>query len=219
VAVGFYQDGAGVILPLAAAWASGTWSVMSVPVPAGAQQTSFAAVSCATSSSCMAVGNYFNASFQTTPLVESLSASTWKVGSAPIPGGSSSNSLSAVSCSGTRCAAVGTTNASHALSELWDGTSWSVRAVASPAGSRTTALSGVSCWAATSCVAVGDYESHTFAQLTLAERWNGTAWSLVATPNPRGSSSNTLNAVVCGSLASCTAVGASGSDALVVRSS
>jgi len=45
----------------------------------------------------------------------------------------------------------------------------------------------------------------TGASKTLAERWNGTAWTLQSTPNPSGASY--LNGVSCTSASACTAVG------------
>jgi hypothetical protein len=43
-------------------------------------------------------------------------------------------------------------------------------------------LYGASCTSASVCTAVGDYVTSTGASKTLAERWNGTAWTLQSTP-------------------------------------
>jgi hypothetical protein len=61
----------------------------------------------------------------------------------------------------------------------------------------------VSCSAPDACTAAGSYTIET--QLTLAERWDGTAWTIQATPNPDGGGEFT--AVSCPSAAACTAVG------------
>jgi hypothetical protein len=45
--------------------------------------------------------------------------------------------------------------------------------------------------------------------VTLAERWDGTSWTVQATPNPTGASESTLARVSCGSASACTAVGSS----------
>jgi len=66
-------------------------------------------------------------------------------------------------------------------------------------------LYGASCTSASACTAVGDYVTNTGASKTLAERWNGTAWTLQSTPNPSGASY--LNGVSCTSASACTAVG------------
>ena len=67
-------------------------------------------------------------------------------------------------------------------------------------------LSGVSCSSASACTAVGDYASNAEApEETLAERWNGTQWSLQPTPNP--GPNNELSDISCSSASACTAVG------------
>jgi hypothetical protein len=57
-------------------------------------------------------------------------------------------------------------------------------------------------------VAVGNASSDTvFTTVTLAEVWNGTAWTDQPTPNPAPSLSTTLNSVSCTSDNHCAAVG------------
>ncbi len=67
-------------------------------------------------------------------------------------------------------------------------------------------LNAVSCASPTNCTAVGQYyQTAGGPQLTLIERWNGTAWRLEPAPSiGRGS---TLDSVSCPSATSCTAVG------------
>ena len=72
-------------------------------------------------------------------------------------------------------------------------------------------LQGVSCTSATACTAVGDYVNRDGTQVTLAERWNGTSWTIQSTPNPTGAQyagwTATLQGVSCTSATACTAVG------------
>jgi hypothetical protein len=42
---------------------------------------------------------------------------------------------------------------------------------------------------------------------TLAERWNGSRWTIMATPNPAGAAFSTLTAVSCPAAGECVAVG------------
>jgi hypothetical protein len=63
-------------------------------------------------------------------------------------------------------------------------------------------LEGVSCVTPDSCMAVG-----TDSNGTLAEAWNGRAWSVVSSPNPSRAYSSTLDSVSCTSAAACTAAG------------
>ena len=68
-------------------------------------------------------------------------------------------------------------------------------------------LSGVSCTSASACTAVGDYTNTTGTRVTLAERWNGTSWTIQSTPNPTGAKGSSLSGVSCTSASACTAVG------------
>jgi hypothetical protein len=67
-------------------------------------------------------------------------------------------------------------------------------------------FAGVSCTSASACTAVGNYVNSAFNQVTLAERWNGKAWTIQATPNPV-SDENYLYGVSCTSASVCTAAG------------
>jgi hypothetical protein len=64
----------------------------------------------------------------------------------------------------------------------------------------------VSCTAGGACTATGDTATAS-ANATLAQRWNGTKWSIQRTPNPKGGSSIELAGVSCAAVRVCTAVG------------
>jgi len=129
----------------------------------------------------------------------------------PKPAAATSMSLFAVSCGSSRsCTAVGSYAAKSgtlSLSEAWDGTRWAVQSTPNPAGSQASVLSGVSCPTAGACTAVGSYFQKNAGPLTLAEAWNGTTWSIQATPNPDATGRNGLASVSCTSAKACTAVG------------
>jgi hypothetical protein len=76
-----------------------------------------------------------------------------------------------------------------------------------PSGAIASSLSGVSCTAATSCEAVGSYVSGSAVTATLAELWNGTVWTVQATPNPSGATTSELTSVSCTAANACKAVG------------
>jgi hypothetical protein len=67
----------------------------------------------------------------------------------------------------------------------------------------------VACSSQTACWAVGYYYGGSNQQ-TLIERWDGTAWAVVSSPNPSATEPNWLNAVTCVSASDCWAVGFSG---------
>src|SRR5262249_62262622 len=65
------------------------------------------------------------------------------------------------------------------------------------------ALFSVACTSPSACTAVGTSNAG-----NLAERWNGTSWSIKPTPNPAGAQFPFLNTVACASASACIAAGA-----------
>ncbi len=112
----------------------------------------------------------------------------------------------------TSCFAVGESlagSATRSAIERLKGTTWSSMASPNPSGSSITALLGVSCPTIASCFAVGlQVESST---KTFIERWKkGTRWSIMASPNPSGTSASFLTRVACSSTTHCVAAGYDG---------
>jgi hypothetical protein len=84
---------------------------------------------------------------------------------------------------------------------------WAILPINTPSN-QSDYLNAVSCSAATACTAVGGRQTGTgTAIITLAERWNGTAWASEATPTLSGSLGSQLEGVACPSATACTAVG------------
>ena len=82
---------------------------------------------------------------------------------------------------------------------------WAIEPTPALPGATQSSLNGVSCTSATVCVAVGSYLNTSSQSVTLAERWDGSEWSLQTTPNPR--QGGALSGVSCASSTSCVAVG------------
>ena len=188
-------------------WNGSAWSIVPSPNTSPSQDNFLKAVSCSSPSACTAVGFYSNA--QT--LIESWNGSAWSIVPSPNTSPTQENILNAVSCSGpSACVAVGDYFAGsndQTLIESWNGSAWSI--VPSPDTSPTQAndLEGVSCNLPTACVAVGQYYlSGDFSQ-TLIESWNGSAWSIVPSPNTSPDQINLLGGVSCSSPSACTSVG------------
>ena len=147
------------------AWASGRWSIQSNPDPGNIGSDDFYGVSCASTSWCVAVGDYVsNTTLLDLPLIESWNGKDWKVSSSPIPGeGTGDDALYGVSCvSASSCVAVGqyyeanvTNGLLETLIESWNGTNWSI--TPSPSPGTVNNLNGVSCVSSKSCKAVGAY--------------------------------------------------------------
>jgi hypothetical protein len=202
---------------LAEVWNGSSWSIQSVPKPTGAKGIVLSGVSCTSSSACTAVGNYDNSSGTQVTLAERWNGTSWSVQTTPNPAEVTYSVLNGVACtSSTACVAVGGSfkeggfggeSMSSALAEVWNGSSWSIQSVPKPTGAKGILLSGVSCTSSSACTAVGNYNNASGTQVTLAERWNGTSWSVQTTPNPTGGTASVLSGVSCTSSSACTAVG------------
>jgi hypothetical protein len=177
-AVGWYADSPA--RPLVERWNGASWQMQSIPY---ADSAMLSAVSCPQVDRCVAVGSH--AGNET--LAERWNGSSWTIEPTPNPTNGSS-SLTAVSCTTTRtCVAVGedgTPFGWRALVERWNGEAWTLQAATNP-GNSDIHLMGVSCSVA-QCTAVGRYGRgpHDPTVATLAERWDGSAWSAMATANP-----------------------------------
>src|SRR4029077_539499 len=67
-------------------------------------------------------------------------------------------------------------------------------------------LNDVACVSASDCWAVGDYYTSSASQ-TLIERWDGSSWAIVSSPNTSATQFNVLYGVTCASASDCWAVG------------
>jgi hypothetical protein len=187
-----------------ATWNGSSWS-------AGTSVTGFSyvgSVSCLSATFCEIVGEG--------PAGENAAAwngTSWVAQTTPGP---VSNSLNSVSCTApTSCEAAGQTPGSNGnptpLAEAWDGSAWTIQSAPAPANSQSSLLAAVSCTSATSCTAVGQDQSTAVANFgtaqTLAEVWDGTAWTIATTPDPSSTEQNLLTGVSCGASNACTAVG------------
>src|SRR5206468_3643353 len=159
----------------------------------------FSGVTCASASDCWAVG--FDGNLAT--LIERWNGTSWTIVPSPNKDASVawSSVLYGVTCVSTSdCWAVGYYNVNgsdasliQTLIERWDGTSWTI--VPSPNTSITqrSVLAGVTCVSASDCWAVGYYtvsDANVGLTQTLIERWNGTSWAIVPSPNTSATQTN-----------------------------
>jgi hypothetical protein len=218
-AVGSFYGGSG-FMPLALRWNGAQWSLQSAPGASGAEGTGseLRSVSCASATSCMAVGS--RSASSSLAFAERWDGSGWTIVSVPLPAGSSSTLLEDVSCtSPTSCMAVGWQQEGSArkpFSVRWNGSSWSALTAPVPSDAKgATELRGISCASASACTAVGTYTTTSALPLsaqeykTLTETWNGSGWSLQVSPNPEGRKLSHLSSVSCSEAFTCTAVGRS----------
>jgi len=131
---------------------------------------------------------------------------------------SAADRLNGVSCmSASECMAVGircnpTTSCQAApfsattLVERWVGKRWMRMLSPNKARAESTELNAIDCSSSRDCMAVGESRGASEAYAPLAERWNGTRWSILRVPFP-ATSQGYLNGVSCSGPTSCLAVG------------
>ena len=190
-------------------WNGAAWSIIPSPNASTRQDNQLRGVTCTSASDCWAVGQY-NTDFSSPhTLVEHWNGAAWSIVLTNI---TQENVPFGVTCtSASDCWAVGywgtTDNIFHTFAAHWNGAAWSF--VTSPNTSTTqpNRLDGVTCSSASDCWAVGGYWDDANVSHTLTEHWNGTAWSIVTSPNTSVTESNRLFGVTCNSASDCWAVG------------
>jgi hypothetical protein len=213
-AVGSTTDGSGDVITLAAGWDGTKWTFESTPTIVNNPSMTLGGVSCVASVSCIATGDHMQFTGDDFTLADTWNGTSWTMQTTPSPTGTSFTlaKLVGVSCTATSaCSSVGDfvngAGAHVTLAERWDGANWTVQTTPNPPSAMSSTLSGVSCTGSTTCVAAGTYEINPSAPLTLAERWNGTSWSIDTTPNPAGAKGSELTGASCRAASACTAVG------------
>jgi hypothetical protein len=119
--------------------------------------------------------------------------------------------LVSVSCvPRARCVAVGyfvsPSGVDRPLIEIRRGQRWSIQASAVPPGAGDVQLNAVVCRVKLGCIAVGFSVLASGATVPLAERWNGSSWSIQQTVDPSRAGGQ-LSALSCASARLCMAVG------------
>ena len=185
----------------------------SSPNTSNADYNSLSGVTCVSASECWAVGYYFTGdNFVDQTLIERWDGSSWSIVSSPNTSTTEANVLLGVTCvSASECWAVGYYYGlddliSQTLIERWDGTSWTI-VNSHNTNTQSNVLLGVTCGSASDCWAVGDYAFTGSVLQTLIERWDGSSWVIVSSPNTSTTQSNLLYSVTCGSTPDCWAVG------------
>jgi hypothetical protein len=178
---------------LAERWNGTAWS--QVPTPNVVRfDEKLNAVSPAAANDVWAVGstNRIGAA-HTDPLTAHWDGSRWTIVPTPVTtGGAKSILFGVANLGGGNVWAVGRSAANRALIEQWNGSAWSIVPAPDPvppagntfAGSTLTAVSARSAddiWAVGYFLGAQGTNSNSF---TLTMHWNGSAWTIVPSPNP-----------------------------------
>jgi len=196
--------------PLIEHWNGSAWRV--VRSPSAGQLSVLGGVAAVSSKDVWAVGSFFNFSGNQQTLVEHWNGSKWSVVTSPSPGASYNGLGRLAIVSPKNIWATGSLsndggNTSQTLVERWNGAQWAVVASPNVPGAIYNGLGGIVSVNAHDLWAVGESESPpTYATQTLIERWNGSQWSIVASPNV-GTAGNGLADIAYGSGSELWAVG------------
>jgi hypothetical protein len=190
-AVGYYDDST-----LVEHWNGSAWSVVPSPNDSTHNNTLYA-VAAVSANDVWAVGIAVQDGGGHSPLIEHWDGSKWSIVPGPeVPDKSGLFGVAAVSANDIW--AVGNLTSGGKFQTLtihWDGSKWSVVPSPSP-GTVTNNLFAVGAASANDVWAVGTYiGSSGNTPFTIVEHWNGTAWSVVPSPNP-SPGNNGLNGVV-----------------------
>ena len=209
-AVGYSDVGSGYNT-LIERWNGSVWTIVSSPNNSG--NNILYGVTCTSTSDCWAVGTYSNDDLFQRTLVEHWNGDVWNIVSSPNRGLSSPpiDALAGVACiSASECWAAGsnddTNGVGQTLVERWDGMAWTI--VDSPNPSGSNSFQAVTCGSPSppeECWAVGETVTDRGRAQTLVEEWNGSAWSIVSSPNI--GNYDDLLGVTCASQGDCWAVG------------
>lgn len=195
-ATGIYTLKAGISRTLIEHWNGKKWSLTPRPAVNGSSLEGIAAL---TSGDVWAVGQMQSAPgapFQT--LIEQWNGTSWSVVSSPNTlYADSLSAVAAISANDIWAAgyAQDTSGIDHTLFEHWDGSQWSI--ITSPdAGSNNNVLHSIAAVSSSDVWAVGTYQATPGSNpQTLVEHWDGTQWSIVASPNV-GTSGSGLSGVI-----------------------
>lgn len=226
VAVGNYSDASGDSDVLIESLSDGKWKVVDAPQPAH-DSDALDSVSCASTESCAAVGDYFDDSGAAHILSETLSGTTWSASEPSLPANAASSGdtvagLESVSCPSVGvCSAVGNyldsagANAGM-IARLSDG-NWTVSEAPTPSGADAGEMGSIACPSAGDCVAVGDYSytndgGNGQGSEALIETSDGGAWAASESPLPSNAAPSEdqgagLDWISCPPSGGCSAIG------------
>jgi hypothetical protein len=173
-------------------WDGSSWSIIPSPNPSGGNFNKLNGVAVVVANDIWAVGSYSGSTSHSQTLIEHWDGSTWSIVPSPNVGPYGNYLYSVSARAANDVWAVGASNnGGNSLILHWDGVSWSV--IPSPnIADWTNQLQSVTAIAADDVWAVGvatftwyisDGDELTSSQ-TIIQHWNGSAWSIVPSPNP-----------------------------------
>jgi hypothetical protein len=212
IAGGNYVDRSGGQDPLLLTWSGGSWTAAKGPLPADSASpanASLDAVSCASTSFCIAGGTYTGG--DTASLMLTWSDGSW---TATQPFTGHQGELTGVSCpSASFCTAVGdylvptTTWAYQPEVLTWSHGAWAAAPGPVPSGAVDVTWGSVSCPSSSYCAGTGlvNYDPSSYEWQDLVRTWSDGSWSETSFPQ----APNLIDAS-CWSAGDCVVIGTTG---------
>jgi hypothetical protein len=216
LAVGAWIDARSNPHAMVLRWNGSSWRAQQVPSPAGAQNSSLSGVSCPQLGEfCEVTGTWVDAHGIAHSLAEQWTGGSWKLQQTSDPVASISGALNGVACESSKdCVGAGgwfdQHGTTHELADTWNGHAWTLSQLPTPRGIESASLNDASCFSANGCVAFGYWSKGPHQVFTLADRWNGSSWSIVPTANQAGPLGSGFADGVCLPGGACIAAGGSG---------
>jgi hypothetical protein len=210
-AVGWYTNDVAV-QTLIQRWDGTAWTTVPSANTSPLHHSVLTSVTCTAVNDCWAVG--FQAPTQTDAwetFTQHWNGIAWTLVLSPNVAGRHESYLYEVSCSSSsECFAVGFDfdgATYHTLILRWNGAAWAI--VSSPDANPTfhNFLYSVTCIPGGTCQAAGAYFPEAPTYQTMMQRWNGSTWELLSSPNAPRALSHHLIDVSCSSANDCWAVG------------
>lgn len=186
-AVGYYVNEFGISQTLTMHWDGATWSVVASPNTGGLLENRLVAVEAVSAADVWAVGYYYDENAIARTLTEHWNGTAWSVVASPNTGDATQDNylydLAVVSSSDIWAAGY-YSNTNYTLRSLllhWNGAIWSL--MPSPGiGSGANVLYSIDASSASDVWAVGVYSAASSSYRGLTQHWDGTHWTVVASP-------------------------------------
>lgn len=194
-------------------WNGKTWSIVKSADTSAASNNSLNAIACTARSNCWAAGFFApSTSRPNQTLTEHWNGRAWSVVPSADTSPTQVNFLRSLACVAiSDCWAAGEFNSGSrelTLTEHWNGKAWSIVVSSNRSRAQSNFLNALACVSGSDCWVAGfSIAGMSTPDQTLTEHWDGSAWSIVASPDAGVNLNNELSGAACTATLNCWVVG------------